>query len=154
MGEIISSNEDHNSMTSRFTDHHNALDGSFTRSASTAAVRKRRIIESALACAADSSYWDSTSTRTQLLSVSLCDNNNNEDTLFGSHNSKRGKAENAAGKRVTFSNDLDVVACTPYEKGRTDAETIELYRNDIWYTVCLHCAPFVFVARRCMCEGK
>jgi hypothetical protein len=56
------------------------------------------------------------------------------DCDSSSRNNKRAKSASAK-RRVVFRNAVDIITCPPYEKCLTDAETIQLYHNDIWYTV-------------------
>jgi hypothetical protein len=65
-----------------------------------------------------------------------------------SGNHKRAKA--SATKRVNFVATVDIIGCSPYVKGRTDAETIQLYQSDIWYTVRTACVSRV---SRSLCES-
>jgi hypothetical protein len=92
------------------------------------ATLKRKIIESALACASEDSAW--------LRQLPQPPRHEAKVVIEQKRHRKRPKAN-----RISFKDGVDIIVPTPYEEGRTDAETIQQYQAEIWYAVrcCLVC---------------
>jgi hypothetical protein len=88
---------------------------------------KRRIIESALACASEGNVW------LRQLPAAPCDES--KIATEQKRHRKRPKTN-----RISFRDAEDIIVPAPYEKGRADVETIQQYRAEIWYAVrCFFC---------------
>ena len=130
---------------SRCNGYDESHDKDYCDASPSASLKRSIIIESYLGGAADALFSSNQDderctgcTRVLLVESGTsdkCSSSNNQCGSSGNSRNKRVKTDATKKYRVSFNDVLDIFACSPYEKGRADSETIELFRNDIWYTV-------------------